>query len=184
MKKVQPMEVTINDAKLVLAEGDITREDSDAIVNAANSRLIPGGGVDGAIHRAGGKAIAAACREIGGCPTGRAVITEGGALKARYVIHAVGPVYRDGAHDEANLLKSAYRESLKLAAEKGLTSISFPAISAGVYGYPPQEAATIALKTVIDFLNKNNQLKMVQFILFGRTMYDIFTVQLSKLISH
>ncbi len=175
------MEVTINGAKLVLVEGNITEEVTDAIVNAANSRLIPGGGVDGAIHRAGGPTIAAEARHRGGCPTGRAVITKAGNLKAKQVIHTVGPVYRNGKQGEADLLKSAYRESLRLAKENGLNSISFPAISAGIYGYPANTAAHIALKTVIDFLKEDQTLQLVRFVLFRRQMYDIFAVELRNL---
>ncbi|MDO9585968.1 MAG: O-acetyl-ADP-ribose deacetylase, partial [Syntrophales bacterium] len=162
-------------------EGDITEEKTDAVVNAANSRLMPGGGVDGAVHRAGGPAIAAECRLIGGCPTGRAAITTAGNLRAKFVIHAVGPIYRGGAKGEAELLESAYLESLRLAAEKGLESLSFPAISAGVYGYPPDKAAFIALKTTLDFLKEKNSVNLVRFVLFGRPMYDIFTAQLKSL---
>ena len=175
------MEVTINSARLVLTEGDITREVTDAVVNAANSRLIPGGGVDGAIHRAGGPTIAAEARQIGGCPTGRAVITGAGNLRAKYVIHAVGPVYKNGKKGEADLLRGAYLESLRLAAEKGLESISFPAISAGVYGYPANEAAHIALDTVIDFLKDKQSLRLVRFVLFGQPMYDTFAAVLRNL---
>ena len=146
------MEVMIGGAKLELVEGDITRQDTEAIVNAANSSLLGGGGVDGAIHRAGGPKILEECRQIGGCPTGEARLTTGGNLKARYVIHTVGPIYKGGGQREAELLASCYRESLKLASSKGLTSVAFPAISTGAYGYPLAEAARIALKTVMDYL--------------------------------
>src|SRR3989304_6337809 len=172
------MEVIINSARLVLIEGDITEEETDAIVNAANSRLIPGGGVDGAIHRAGGPAIAAEARQIGSCPTGSAVITGAGNLKAKYVIHAVGPVYHGGAKGEPDLLRGAFLESLRLAAENGLTSISFPAISPGIYGYPANEAARIALKTVIDFLKEDRTIRLVRFVLFGHPMYQTFAAEL------
>ena len=146
------MEVITHGTTIALAVGDITKESTDAIVNAANSGLRGGGGVDGAIHRAGGPAIMAECRQIGYCPTGQAVITTGGNLKARYVIHTVGPVYRGGTKGEAGLLRSAYRTSLMLAAQRGLKSVAFPAISAGIYGYPLHEAARIALTTTIEFL--------------------------------
>ncbi len=176
------MEVKIMDATLALVEGDITREETDAIVNAANARLAGGGGVDGAIHRAGGPSIMEECRKIGGCPTGQAVITTGGNLKAKYVIHTVGPVYQGGNKGEAALLKSAHLESLKLASAKKLKSIAFPAISTGVYGYPVNEAAHIALKTVIDYLKEHSDIELVRFVLFGSKTYEIFAEELKKLI--
>jgi len=175
------MEVKINNSTLALVEGDITIEETDAIVNAANSRLAGGGGVDGAIHRAGGPSIMAECRKIGGCPTGQAVITTGGNLKAKYVIHTVGPVYQGGTMGEADLLKSANLESLKLASAKKLKSIAFPAISTGIYGYPVNEAAHIALKTVIDYLKEHGDIELVRFVLFGRKTYDTFAEELKKL---
>ena len=175
------MEVKINNATLALAEGDITNEETDAIVNAANTRLAGGAGVDGAIHRAGGPSIMEECRKIGGCPTGQAVITAGGNLKAKYVIHTVGPVYQGGMKGEAAFLKSAHLESLKLASAKKLKSIAFPAISTGVYGYPVNEAAHIALKTSIDFLKEHSDIELVRFVLFGRETYDIFAEELKKL---
>jgi O-acetyl-ADP-ribose deacetylase (regulator of RNase III) len=176
------MEVKINKSTLALVEGDITMEETDAIVNAANSRLAGGGGVDGAIHRAGGPSIMAECRKIGGCPTGQAVITTGGNLKAKYVIHTVGPVYQGGTKGEAALLKSAHLESLKLASAKKLKSIAFPAISTGVYGYPVNEAAHIALETVIDYLKEHGDIELVRFVLFGSKTYDTFAEELKKLI--
>ena len=176
------MEVKINNSTLALIEGDITIEETDAIVNAANSRLAGGGGVDGAIHRAGGPSIMAECRKIGGCPTGQAVITTGGNLKAKFVIHTVGPVYQGGTKGEAALLKSAHLESLKLASARQLNSIAFPAISTGVYGYPVNEAAHIALKTVIDYLKEHSDIELVRFVLFGRKTYDTFAEELKKLI--
>jgi O-acetyl-ADP-ribose deacetylase (regulator of RNase III) len=175
------MEVKINNSTLSLVEGDITKEETDAIVNAANSRLAGGGGVDGAIHRAGGPSIMEECRQIGGCPTGQAVITTAGNLKAKYVIHAVGPVYHGGTRGEAALLKSAHVESLKLASAKKLRSISFPAISTGVYGYPVNEAALIALRTVIDYLKEHADIGLVRFVLFGRKTYEIFAEELRKI---
>ena len=176
------MEVEVNQSTVSLVEGDITEEGTDAIVNAANSRLAGGGGVDGAIHRSGGPAIMEECRKIGGCPTGKAVITTGGNLNARYVIHTVGPVYNGGGRNEAALLESAYRESLKLASSKGLTSIAFPSISTGAYGYPLAEAANIALKTVIDYLKANTDITLVRFVLFGRQAYDEYEKTLKGMI--
>ena len=175
------MEIRINGSVIAVVEGDITQEETDAIVNAANSGLRGGGGVDGAIHRAGGPAIMAECRQIGGCPTGQAVVTRGGNLKARFVIHTVGPVYRDGSKGEAGLLKSAYLESLKRASEKGLQSIAFPAISTGAYGFPMQEAARIALQTAAAYLQDHPELKLVRFVLFGKAAYDVFTRELKAL---
>ena len=149
-------EVVVGGTKVLLIEGDITRQATEAIVNAANSSLMGGGGVDGAIHLAGGPAILDECRRIvsriGRLDTGKAVITTGGDLKAKYVVHTVGPVWWDGNRGEADLLASAYRESLKLAADRKLKSISFPSISTGIYGYPVAEAAGVALDAVIAFL--------------------------------
>jgi O-acetyl-ADP-ribose deacetylase len=176
------MEAKINKSLLSLVEGDITSEETDAIVNAANSRLAGGAGVDGAIHRAGGLSIMDECLKIGGCPTGQAVITTGGNLKAKYVIHTVGPIYQGGVKGEASLLRSAHLESLKLASARGLKSIAFPAISTGVYGYPVNEAAHIALQTAIDYLKEHSDIELVRFVLFGRKTYDIFTEEMKKLI--
>ncbi len=169
-------EITINGVKLRLKQGDITREGVDAIVNAANSGLMGGGGVDGAIHRAGGPAILEECRKIvakqGQLSTGKAVITTGGNLPAKHVIHTVGPVWHGGNQGEPLLLASAYRESLRLAAANSLTTISFPSISTGVYSYPVDKAALVALKNVADFLkSESGTLKEVIFVLFdARTM--------------
>jgi len=174
------MDVRIGTSTLSIVEGDITKEHTDAIVNAANSGLRGGGGVDGAIHRAGGPAIMEECRKIGHCPTGQAVITTGGNLKARYVIHTVGPVWSGGGRNEAGLLQSAYLESLKLASKKGLKSVSFPAISTGAYGYPLNDAARIALKTAIDYLKEHPEIETVRFVLFGKPMYDVFSDELKK----
>jgi len=175
------MDIAINKGTLSLIVGDITQEETDAIVNAANEGLRGGGGVDGAIHRAGGPAIMAACRQIGYCPTGQAVITTGGNLKAKYVIHTVGPVYRPGTGVE-NLLRSAYRESLKLASAKGLRSIAFPSISTGAYGYPVNEAAHIALSMAIDYLKEHEDIRTVRFVLFDQKTHDVFNRELKKLI--
>ena len=176
------MEVRINNSILALVEGDITREETDAIVIAANSRLAGGGGVDGAIHRAGGPSIMQECRKIGRCPTGQAVITTAGNLKAKYVIHTVGPVYQGGTKGEAALLKSAHLESLKLVSAKKLKSAAFPAISTGVYGYPVDEAAHIALTTIIDYLKEHADIELVRFVLFGLKTYEIFAAELKKII--
>jgi len=179
------MELVINKTRLALVQGDITIQATDAIVNAANSGLMGGGGVDGAIHRAGGPAILEECRKIRGkigrLAAGRAVITTGGRLKAKYVIHTVGPVWHGGTSAEAELLASAYRESLKLADEKGLKSISFPAISTGAYGYPLEPAARVALQTVIDFLSQNKSLEEVVFVLYDSATYQIYAETLRKL---
>ncbi|MBI5971061.1 MAG: O-acetyl-ADP-ribose deacetylase [Deltaproteobacteria bacterium] len=161
------MKIIVNGVTIECRRADITLEDTDAVVNAANSRLAGGGGVDGDIHRAGGPAIMEECRKIGSCPTGRAVITGGGRLKARYVIHAVGPVYRDGAHKEAELLAGAYLNSLKLADEKGLASIAFPSISTGAYGYPVAEASEVAVKTAVEFAKSAAKLRLIRFVLFS-----------------
>jgi O-acetyl-ADP-ribose deacetylase (regulator of RNase III) len=165
--------------KIVLEEGDITRVAADAIVNAANSALAGGGGVDGAIHRAGGAEIMLDLdgirRRIGRCPTGSAVATAAGRLPAQYVFHAVGPVYRDGRHSEPELLASCYRKCLEMAEERNVRTISFPAISTGVYGYPVEEAAAIALREVKVHLEKaDTRLQQVTFVLFGKAAYDVY----------
>lgn len=163
--------------KIELLKGDITKIPVDGIVNAANSELKGGGGVDGAIHLAGGPAIMEECNKIrdtkGGCPTGEAVYTTAGNLPAKYIIHTVGPVWRGGQQGEAELLANAYRSSLKLASELGLKTISFPNISTGVYGYPKREAAEIAFNVVQEFFEKNDKLKKVIFV-----CYDIENFQL------
>lgn len=168
------MEFKIGPTVFFLEEGDITQQTTEAIINAANSRLAGGGGVDGAIHRAGGPAIMEECRRIGGCPTGQAVITTGGHLKANYVIHTVGPIYQRGSKGEAQLLASAYRESLKLAHKKGIRSVAFPSLSTGAYGYPLDQAAQIAVKTVGDYLRENPVFDRVGFVLFGSQSYQVY----------
>jgi O-acetyl-ADP-ribose deacetylase (regulator of RNase III) len=171
------MQVQIQNAVLELVQGDITEQDTEAIVNAANSSLQGGGGVDGAIHRAGGPEILAECRTLGGCETGDAKITTGGRLQARYVIHAVGPVYyREGAGRAAGLLASAYRRSLEVALENGVQSVAFPSISTGAYGYPLDEAAPVALTTVTEFLSsaEGRGMRLVRFVLFGRDAYQVY----------
>ena len=175
------MEVTINGGVLALVEGDITAEQTEAIVNAANSGLTGGGGVDGAIHRAGGPSIMEQCRLIGGCPTGQAVITGGGNLPAKYVIHAVGPIYQGGTQGEAELLRSAYEASLNLAAARDLRSVALPAISAGVYGYPLAAAARIAVQAAIDHLQAHKGLTLIRFVLFNRRVYEAFAKALGEL---
>lgn len=168
------MQRTFANTRVEVVLGDITKEHVDAIVNAANSGLRGGGGVDGAIHRAGGPAIMEECRKLGGCPTGDAKITTGGKLPARYVIHAVGPVYRDGKHGEPELLASCYRRSLEIARDRGLKSVAFPAISCGVYGYPIPEAARIAVNTVKSFVESNPGIDQVRFVLFTSDIRDEF----------
>ena len=169
-------------ARIDLELGDITHETTDAIVNAANSSLLGGGGVDGAIHRAGGPAILEECRRLGGCPTGDAKLTGGGRLSARHVIHTVGPVYRDGRHGEPDLLASAYRRSLEVAVEHQLRSIAFPSISTGAYRFPIAEAAPIALRTVVGFLEEHpGQLDLVRFVLFGAQDLAVYSDALARL---
>jgi O-acetyl-ADP-ribose deacetylase (regulator of RNase III) len=180
-----PEQVTINGAALSIMQGDITQQTTDAIVNAANSGLMGGGGVDDAIHRAGGPAILEECKQIvarqGRLPTGKAVMTTGGNLAARHVIHTVGPVWHGGDKGEAELLSSAYRESLKLAAENELTSVSFPSISTGVYGYPVEQAAGVALRAVITFLReKKTSVREVVFVLFDPRTYEAYAAALEQ----
>ncbi|MBI3815486.1 MAG: O-acetyl-ADP-ribose deacetylase [Nitrospinae bacterium] len=177
------MEVIINKSRLELLEGDITKQDTEAVVNAANSRLAGGGGVDGAIHRAGGPQIMEECRKIGGCPTGEARITTGGKLKARYVIHAVGPIYRDGRHGEPELLLGAYKYSLKLASENKIKSVAFPSISTGAYGYPVEDAANIAISTAVDYLKSHTEIEIVCFVLFNTDTYKAYERALSSIIN-
>jgi O-acetyl-ADP-ribose deacetylase (regulator of RNase III) len=178
------MRVEVGGAILELVEGDITNQDTEAIVNAANPSLLGGGGVDGAIHRAGGPEILAECRKLGGCDTGDAKITTGGRLRARHVIHTVGPVYwREGAERAAELLASAYQRSLEVAAENGVRSVAFPSISTGAYGYPMDEAAPIALQTVMDYLaaQEETELELVRFVLYGRKATQIYQRALAQL---
>lgn len=178
-------EITVGKTKVVLIQGDITCQATEAIVNAANSGLRGGGGVDGAIHRAGGQAILDECRRIisriGRLDTGKAVITTGGNLKAKYVIHTVGPVWRGGNRGEAELLASAYRESLKLATGHELKTISFPSISTGIYGYPVAEAAKVALDAVITFSrDEPNSLEKVYFVLYDSKTFDAYSAKLAE----
>lgn len=173
--------VRIGTSVLELVEGDITKQDTEAIVNAANSSLLGGGGVDGAIHRAGGPQILEECRKIGGCPTGEARITTGGRLPAKWVIHTVGPVYRDGKHGEADLLARAYQNSLRLASERAIKTVAFPSISTGAYGYPLAEAARIALMTARDYLKARPEIALVRFVLFGQSAYRAYEAALAEL---
>ena len=175
------MKVNINKSILELIEGDITEQETDAIVNAANSSLLGGGGVDGAIHRAGGPKILEECKKLGGCPTGEARITTGGKLKARHVIHTVGPVYSGGKQRESELLANAYKNSLNLASKYKHKSVSFPSISTGAYSYPINEASTIALKTVIDYLKTYTDIKLVRFVLYGQKAYQVYEKALQEL---
>ncbi len=182
------VQITVNQAKLSIVKGDITQQATEAIVNAANSSLMGGGGVDGAIHRAGGPAILEECKQIvsrqGRLPTGEAVMTTGGNLKAKYVIHTVGPVvWHGGSKDEAALLESAYRESLKLVADSHLASISFPSISTGAYGYPVDKASKVALEAVISFLRESTtSLKEVVFVLFDSRTFDAYSAALREIV--
>jgi O-acetyl-ADP-ribose deacetylase len=166
--------------RVLIKVGDITKEGVDAVVNAANGTLMGGGGVDGAIHRAGGPAILEACKEIrrarypDGLPTGEAVITTAGKMTARHVIHTVGPVYGRGGNDKAELLAACYRNSLVLAAENGLKSIAFPAISTGVYGYPLDEAATVSSRAIEQFLTTDKSIKEVRLVFFAAGDAEVF----------
>jgi O-acetyl-ADP-ribose deacetylase (regulator of RNase III) len=155
-------------------QGDIIKQTVDAIVNAANTSLLGGGGVDGAIHRAAGPALLAECQTLHGCPTGDAKITKGYDLPARYVIHAVGPVWRGGQHGEAELLTGCYRRALELATEHNLTSIAFPGISTGIYGYPKDKAADVAIATVRQFLQQPTSIQTVVFVCFDSETYRLY----------
>jgi len=168
------MEVKVGKASVELLEGDITAQDTDAIVNAANRSLLGGGGVDGAIHRAAGPRLLAETRTLGGCETGDAKITKGYDLKARHVIHTVGPVYHSAGRKAPELLSSCYRRSLEVASRNNLKSIAFPSISTGAYGYPLEEAAPIAVQTVMDYLKTHPEIERVRFVLFGKEAYQAY----------
>ena len=172
---------TINGVTLALIRGNIVEVHADAIVNAANSGLRGGGGVDGAIHRAGGPSIMEECRKIGGCPTGEAVVTTAGRLPAKYVFHAVGPIY-SGSLDDERLLKSAYQSCLNLAEQHQVKSISFPSLSTGIYGYPLELAAPIALRTIIEHIKKPTCLQQVLLVLFGESAYKVHEQALNELV--
>jgi O-acetyl-ADP-ribose deacetylase (regulator of RNase III) len=168
-------------SKLEIIKGDITRLDVDAIVNAANSALAGGGGVDGAIHRAAGEELLEECLKLRGCPTGQAKITKGYKLPAKFVIHAVGPVWYGGHQNEAELLASCYRESLRLAVENGVKTIAFPAISTGAYRYPLQEATEIAVFETVKFLEQQDTIEKVIFCCFGERAYQTYIRTFQKL---
>lgn len=165
---------------LHVKQGDITRENTDAIVNAANPSLLGGGGVDGAIHRAAGPGLLEECRKLGGCKHGEARITGGHNLKARFVIHTPGPVYKNGKSGEKEILANSYLNCMKLALENRLDSIAFPAISTGVYGYPRQEACEVAVNTVLEFMIEKNYAPQVYFVLFDSENYKIYKDYIEK----
>jgi O-acetyl-ADP-ribose deacetylase (regulator of RNase III) len=174
--------INIGKSTLEVVQGDITLQDTEAIGNAANSALAGGGGVDGAIHRAAGPSLMAELRaKYKGCPTGSAVITGGGNLKAKYVIHAVGPRY-SGSPKDAELLAGAYRRSLELCSEHSISSIAFPSISTGVYGYPVEEASRVAINTVANYLEKRQDIKLVRFVLFDSKTYQTYEAALKQLV--
>lgn len=175
------MKIKINTSTIELVQGDITEQKTGAIVNAANTSLLGGGGVDGAIHRSAGPELLGECRKLKGCPTGQARLTGGYRLPARYIIHTVGPVYRGGERGEARLLASAYRESLKLASRNGIATIAFPSISTGAYRYPIEEAANIALSTVMEYLLGHPEIELVRFVLFSDRDLNVYRVALEEL---
>jgi len=166
--------------RIKLVQGDITKEQVDAIVNAANKSLLGGGGVDGAIHRAAGPELLEECKTLGGCETGDAKITKGYRLAARHVIHTVGPVYKGGQRREAELLGGCYRRSLEIASQKKLKSIAFPAISCGVYGYPIQEACRIAIRTVTEYCQSHPDIEDVRFVLFSDKDLSVYKEALAS----
>jgi len=175
------VKVHIHESVLELVEGDITQQETEAIVNAANSSLLGGGGVDGAIHRAAGPELLTECRTLDGCPVGEARLTRGYRLKARFVIHGVGPIY-SGSSRDAGLLANVHQHALQLASEHGISSVAFPAISTGAYGYPMEEAAPIALATVVNYLRRHPEITLVRFVLFGQQAYRAYEAALKTLI--
>jgi len=177
------METKVGRAKLELLQGDITEQNTDAIVNAANRSLLGGGGVDGAIHRAAGPGLLAECSTLGGCQTGEAKITKGYRLKARHVVHTVGPIYHSEKKRAPELLASCYRRSLEVASQNNLRSVAFPSISTGAYGYPLEEGAPIALRTVIDYLENHPDIQLVRFVLFGKEAYEAYEEALKKILA-
>lgn len=176
------METIIGKATVEFLQGDITEQDTDAIVNAANRYLLGGGGVDGAIHRRAGPQLLTECRTLGGCETGDAKITKGYNLKAKHVIHTVGPIYHSAGKKAPELLANCYRRSLEVASENHLTSVAFPSISTGAYGYPLEEAAPIALKTVIDYIKIHPEINRVRFVLFGDEAYRVYEKSLKEIL--
>ena len=175
------MKVNVQKSILEVVQGDITQEDTEAIGNAANSALAGGGGVDGAIHRAGGPSIMSELKaKYKGCPTGSAVITGGGNLKAKYVIHAVGPRYA-GSLKDPELLSGAYRKSLELCSQNKISSIAFPSISTGIYGYPVEEGSKVALKTVTEYLKDHPEIKLVRFVLFDSKTFEVYKESLNAI---
>jgi O-acetyl-ADP-ribose deacetylase (regulator of RNase III) len=177
------MEVKINNSKLSLVCGDITKQKTEAIVNAANPTLLGGGGVDGAIHRAAGPGLLEECKKLGGCKPGEAKITSGHNLFAKYVIHTVGPVWRGGGENEREVLEMCYRNSLELAEKNNIKTISFPSISTGAYRFPLKEASEIALKTVISYLRGNTKIKEVFFVLFDEKTYKVYEESLKEIVN-
>ena len=169
--------------RIGLVDGDITKQQVDAIVNAANNSLLGGGGVDGAIHRAAGPELLEECRMLNGCPTGEAKITKGYRLPAKFVTHTVGPIWRGGDSNEDQLLENCYKNSLKRAVENEIETIAFPSISTGVYGFPIERASRIALKTVKAFLEKNERIKKVTFVCFGTHDYQVYQRAIKEVFS-
>ncbi|MFZ3085038.1 MAG: macro domain-containing protein [Candidatus Hydromicrobium sp.] len=176
-----PIKYKIGNSILELLNGDITVQGTEAIANAANRRLSPGGGVSGAIHRAAGPQLWEECKKLGGCNTGEAKLTSGYNLKVKYVIHTVGPVYSSSIND-AEDLKDCYRNSLLLASRKNIKSISFPSISTGIFGYPVKDASMIALKTIIDFLKEHTEIELVRMVLFSKGDYNIYKSSLENIL--
>jgi O-acetyl-ADP-ribose deacetylase len=175
------MKVNVQKSILEIVQGDITQEDTEAIGNAANAALAGGGGVDGAIHRAGGPILMSELKaKYKGCSTGSAVITRGGNLKAKYVIHAVGPRY-SGSPKDPELLSSAYQKSLELCSQNKISSVAFPSISTGIYGYPVEEASRIALKTVLGYLKDHPEIKLIRFVLFDSNTYRVYEEALKEI---
>jgi O-acetyl-ADP-ribose deacetylase len=176
------MEAKIGSATIEIVEGDITEQETEAIVNAANRSLLGGGGVDGAIHRAAGAELLAETRTLGGCETGDAKITRGYRLKAKHVIHTVGPIYRSAGRRAPELLAGCYRRSLEVAVENKLKTVAFPSISTGAYGYPLEEAAPVALRTVVGFLKSHAEIELVRFVLYGQDAYGAYEAALREIL--